>query len=158
MLATLKVHLNVNFSLRAKKRETTQPTMRHFKEWCEANSAIPEDDDSVFRLIKFSLDSKFILSDATYKLTYGNFPAITGGTTDRAKKFHPFGLALCNSEKEIDFAFFFKSIKQVAEIVYNKLIDPRIIIADNAGAISNGFEQVFVCEKRINCWAHVIKK
>ncbi|CAF1044974.1 unnamed protein product [Brachionus calyciflorus] len=47
---------------------------------------------------------------------------------------------------------------KLAEIVYNKLIDPRIIIADNAGAISNGFEQVFVCEKRINCWAHFIRK
>ena len=164
---------------RSKKRETSHPTMRNFKDWCEQNTSIPDEDDTVFvghfeykafpnqffrvflttkRLVKFSLEAKFILSDATYKLTYGNFPALTGGTTDRAKKFHPFGLALCNSEKEIDFAFFFKSIKQVAEQVYNKTIDPRIIIADNAEAIANGFEQVFVCEKRINCWAHVIRK
>ncbi|RNA01305.1 hypothetical protein BpHYR1_024587, partial [Brachionus plicatilis] len=136
--------------------------MQDFKDWCEQNSSIPEEEDTVFvghfeyeaypnqffrvflttkMLVKFALEAKFILSDATYKLTYGNFPAITGGTTDRAKKFHPFGLALCTSEKEIDFAFFFKAIKLIAEKIYNKMIDPRIVIADNAEAIANGFEQ-----------------
>jgi hypothetical protein len=55
------------------------------------------------------------LADATYKLTIEGYPILTCGTTDKEKIFHPFGIALCFSEKEDDFAFVFDAIKQAAK-------------------------------------------
>lgn len=37
------------------------------------------------------------------------FPILTGGTTDRQKQFHPFGIAIAKNEQEEDFRFFFRS-------------------------------------------------
>ena len=59
------------------------------------------------RLISFTDKTQHSLADATYKLTYENFPIITGGTTNRKKNFHPFRLAICRTEKDDDFGFFF---------------------------------------------------
>ncbi|CAF1140193.1 unnamed protein product, partial [Brachionus calyciflorus] len=145
------------------------------KKWCEDNSEIPDDEDAVFvekfeyatmpsqifrvfltskRLIK-SQKMQHFLSDATYKLRYENFPIITGSTTDRNKSFHPFGLAICRTENEDDFGFFFNSVKETHEKVFNKTISFSILIADNAGAITKGFAKAFDLKTRVNCWAHV---
>ena len=35
---------------------------------------------------------------------------------------------------------------------------PYTLIADGAGAISNGFSSIFKLEKRITCWAHISRK
>ncbi|RMZ93345.1 hypothetical protein BpHYR1_030043, partial [Brachionus plicatilis] len=40
------------------------------------------------------------LCDATYKLTYENYPIITGGTTDRNKNIYPVGIALTRQRTE----------------------------------------------------------
>ncbi|RNA44671.1 hypothetical protein BpHYR1_001800, partial [Brachionus plicatilis] len=100
------------------------------------------------KLIQFALETNYILSDATYKITYGRYPALTGGTTDKAKKFHPFGLALCATENNQDFAFFFRSVELAAFNVYGVKICTTILVADNADAITKGFQNVFRLEKR----------
>ncbi|RNA08032.1 hypothetical protein BpHYR1_021337, partial [Brachionus plicatilis] len=90
--------------IRKANKVRNQPTMNDLKEWCDQYNEIPEHDDQVFvaeyeyqafpeqkfrvllttkRLIRNALDTKYILSDATYKLTYSGFPALTGGTTDK---------------------------------------------------------------------------
>ncbi|CAF1117015.1 unnamed protein product, partial [Brachionus calyciflorus] len=169
---------NIIQSVRKTKKEIAQPSLSDLKRWCEQYNNIPEDENQVFvanfeyesfpiqifrvflttrRLIHFSLDTKYILADATYKLTYGGFPALTGGTTDKSKKFHPFGLALCATENNLDFSFFFKSVEIAAFNVYGFKISPTILVADNAPAITKGFESVFKLEKRVNCWAHVFR-
>ena len=169
---------NIVQSIRKSKKESPQPSLNDLKKWCEQHSEIPDDQnqvfvanfeyesfpDQIFRvflttkpLIQFALETNYILSDATYKLTYGGFPALTGGTTDRAKKFHPFGLALCATENRLDFSFFFKSVELTAFNVYGHKISPTILVADSAGAITLGFESVFKLEKRVNCWAHVLR-
>ncbi|CAF0708145.1 unnamed protein product, partial [Brachionus calyciflorus] len=153
-------------------------TLNELKKWCEDRSTIPEDEDQVFvgkfeylalpkqefriflttkRLIKFAEKSEHVLSDATYKLTYENFPIITGGTTDRNKHLHPIGIAITRHETEEDFGFFFSSIKETYERVYQKPINFTSLIADNAAAIHNGFKRVFDLKLRVNCWAHVYR-
>ncbi|CAF0858135.1 unnamed protein product, partial [Brachionus calyciflorus] len=169
---------NILKSIRKTKKVSNQPTLNDLKNWCEKYNDIPGDEDTVFvaefecqafphqqfrvllttrRLLKNALDAKYILSDATYKLTYGGFPALTGGTTDKNKNFHPFGLALCSTENNLDFAFFFRTIKSVCFRVYGHTITPTILVADSADAITIGFKKVFEMSKRVNCWAHVIR-
>lgn len=139
-----------------------------FDEWIR----VPEDDNEVFvgnyenesideqkfkvfltseRLIKFSLETYYIFSDATYKLTYGGFPVLTAGTTDKSKIFHPFGLTLCSTEQSVDFAFFFRSVRQTAFRFYSVQIKPTTLVADNADAITNGEIDIFI-EYFINQW------
>ena len=88
------------------------------------------------------------------------YPCLTVGTTDKNKSFHPFGLAIVFRETEEDIAFVFNAIKKSklanppSSFVYN----PNRLIADSAPAIHNGFEIAYgKLEKRVNCWAHVIK-
>ena len=113
--------------IRKKRKITPNTTLNHFKNGCEKHATIPSDEDEVFvgsfelnalseqlfrvflttkRLLSICLNSKHILADATYKLTSENFPVLTGGTTDKSKSFHPFGIAVTTNEKDIDFAFF----------------------------------------------------
>ncbi|CAF1127657.1 unnamed protein product [Brachionus calyciflorus] len=47
------------------------------------------------------------------------------------------------------------SVEMAVEKVYNEKIQPKILIADCDGAITNGFKEVFQLEKRVTCWAHV---
>jgi hypothetical protein len=118
--------------LRQKKTVSSQPTIRDIVNWCEQYKNIPEDENEVFlgneyesiqdqqirvflttkHLIKYALETKYILSDATYKLTYADYPVLTGGNTDRARAFHPFGLALCSCQRGIDFLSFLRPSKQ----------------------------------------------
>lgn len=82
-------------------------------------------------------------------------PAIIVGTTDHAKQFHPFGLGLCYGETSSDFEFCFRACKK-----FKHDYEPNVLIADNAEAITNGFEAAYlpIDMKRINCWAHVYRK
>ena len=99
-----------------------------------------------------------MLSDATYKLLYGGYPVLTCGTTDKENSFHPFGLMVTRHEREEDFKFLFDSIAQLHKTMFGTEYKPDTIIADNASAISNGFKATFNSSKRVNCWAHVIRK
>jgi hypothetical protein len=78
--------------------------------------------------------------------------------TDKTKSFHPFGLVVTREEKDVDFHFMFVAVKETVYSVTSQTYTPKILIADNAEAITNGFQQSFPLEKRINCWAHVIRK
>lgn len=152
---------NILKVIRKSKKVTNQPTMNDIKYWCEQYNEIPESDDQVFvaeyefqafpdqkfrvmlttkRLLRNALEARYILSDATYKLLYGGFPALTGGTTDKNKNFHPFGIALCSSENNVDFAFFFRAIKSACFRVFDQSISPSILVADSADAITLGFK------------------
>ncbi|RNA06891.1 hypothetical protein BpHYR1_032210 [Brachionus plicatilis] len=173
-----KINLYILKNIRKAKKVSNQPTMNDLKEWCDQYNEIPEHDDQVFgaeyeyqafpeqkfrvllttkRLIRNTLDTKYILSDAIYKLFYGGFPALTGGTIDKNKNFHPFGLALCSSENNFDFAFFFRALKSICFRVIDQIISPSFLVADSAEAITIGFKKVFETSKVVNCWAHVIR-
>ena len=53
------------------------------------------------RLISIATKTKIIHSDATYKLIWQGFPLLIVWTTDKARKFHPFGLGICTNETNI---------------------------------------------------------
>lgn len=167
---------NITKELRKQKTVSTRPTLRQIVEWCEKYNQVPEDENEVFvgffeyesidtqqirvflttkQLLKYALKTDYILSDATYKLTFAGFPVLTGGNTDRAKSFHPYGIALCSCQTTNDFSFFFRSVQLSVEKVYNQKINPKTLVADCDDAITNGFKQVFSLEKRVTCWAHV---
>ena len=98
------------------------------------------------------------MSDATYKIVYEGYPVLTIGTTDKSKIFHPFGLAITYEEQTEDFEFVFKSIKETIARIENFIYEPTTLIADNAPAITNGFNNAFKSfSKRVSCWAHVIR-
>ena len=61
------------------------------------------------------------------------------------------------NEAEEDFAFFFRTIKDAASQEMKREYNPSSLIADNAGAITNGYMSVFQLVKRVNCWAHMIR-
>jgi hypothetical protein len=79
------------------------------------------------------------------------------GTTDKMKKFHPFGLALVTDETEISFNFLFKSLLKA-----RPNFKPNVLIADSAQSITNAFEESFGVTHgesyiRIHCYFHVTK-
>ena len=174
-----KTQLN-NFLRKVRKNKLSVhgSTLNDLKTWCLENQNIPEDDDTVFvggfeiealpsqlfrvflttkRLITLTLKNQHILADATYKLICENFPVLTAGTTDKAKHFHPFGLAITKNERDSDFSFLFKCIKETCLRVLNKEPKFEYLVADNAGAITNGTENIFDIVGRVNCWAHTIR-
>jgi hypothetical protein len=53
---------------------------------------------------------------------------------------------------------FFEAVIEICRKVINVTIKPNILVADNAGAITNGFKNIFELDRRVNCWAHMIRK
>ncbi|RNA32689.1 hypothetical protein BpHYR1_022229, partial [Brachionus plicatilis] len=129
--------------------------MNELKEWCELHSTIPENDDDKVFVGKFEYVSD---CESDFSPTqHENFPIITGGTTDRNKSLHPVGVAVTRNETDEDYGFFFSSVKETYEKCYEKNLNLTILIADNAPAITNGFQKVFELKQRVNCWAHVYR-
>ena len=153
--------------------------------WCQQHSNISDDDDAIYVVHKCtteSVDGKpqpllcvfittrrltmmcklsaHIMADATYKLIYQGYPVLMVGTTDRAKAYHPFGIALSSNEKNTSFEFVFNAIKQSALQLCSYTYIPRILVADAAEAITIGFKTAFGDEallKRVMCWFHMKK-
>ena len=171
-LSNLIQRLNIN---------KTKMSLADANEWCNERTTIPEDPDQVFaaefhynskpskkedtyfhifattkRLLSFAKFNDLLASDATYKLTYQDYPIIVCGTIDKGKHFHPFGLLLTKTEQERDFAYFFKTVKSMIQAVYDYDYEPNRLLADAADAITNGFKLVYKnLITRLVCWAHV---
>jgi len=62
------------------------------------------------------------------------WPVLTIGTTDQCRSFHPYGYAIVSGGKDSDFAFIYESIR-----MHRPQFHPKVLIADNAAAIHNGF-------------------
>jgi len=130
------------------------------------NYVIDDYDDVNFRfmvsskiLLKLALREELIIhADATYKLIWQGFPVLLVGTTDRNRKFHLLGLAVCNNEESDDFQFIFRTLKEAVQKIYNFKLIPKVLVADASHSISNGFKRVFSDEVVIRmCWAHMRK-
>ena len=71
---------------------------------------------------------------------FEGFPLLLVGVTDKKNEFHPVGIALCKTETEENFAFIFESLKLgVEKACPGTECTPDVLIADSAGAITNGF-------------------
>ena len=100
-------------------------------------------------------NTKHICADATYKLIQHGYPVLVVGTTDKDKKFHPFGVAMCCNETDDAFKFIFKSIKDCVQEIFQYDYQPTILVAE---AITNGFTSVFSeLFFRVMCWFHMRK-
>ncbi len=115
---------------------------------------------STKRLLSNAKKSDHICGDATYKLTVIGAPCLINGTTDKKKQFHPFGIAITSAEKAADFEFVFNAVKKGVLKLEQYTYKPKALIADAAGAITNGFMHAFGYDSedeftRIYCWAHV---
>ncbi|CAF1299447.1 unnamed protein product [Rotaria sordida] len=114
---------------------------------------------SSVRLLNIASMSSHFHADATYKLVWQGFPVLIVGTTDFNKAFHPFGLAVCSNEKTKDFEFIFNSIQVGMQKINKDLLKPTALISDAAGAIKNGFTNIFGSSyNQIMCWAHMKRK
>ena len=113
---------------------------------------------STKRLISMSTGTTVLQADSTYKLIWQRFPVQVVGTSDANNTFHPFGLAVCSTEREHDYQFIFNSVL----IGLDRLQLPRLnsigLLADGADAITNGFRSTFFPFggefRRGMCWYH----
>ena len=149
---------------RGKTLGTAGVTLDQLQNWARERSEIPADDDEVFcgkfecvalpqktfrifittkRLLSFTTLTSHILADATYKLITQGFPVLTCGTTDKAKQFHPYGIAVTTNERQEDFAFLFTAIFETARRIGLDPVQPTLLIADSAESITNGFNSAF---------------
>ena len=102
-------------------------------------------------------DYYYYITTTIFIVKIKGYPLIVG-TTDRTKKFHPLGLAICLTETHEDFAFIFKSLKKTVQTVCNFDYRPTILIADGSAAITNGFKETFEnLSHRVMCYAYVIR-
>lgn len=60
---------------------------------------------STRRLIRSFIGLQNICIDATYQLSYQDYPLVVVGTVDAAKKFHPLCFACTTNETAADFEF-----------------------------------------------------
>jgi hypothetical protein len=121
-------------SINGSKDELVQRLINHLKKKFQNE----EDDDDDDEEMESASDTEQIeiniykknSADATYKLLQHGYPLLVVGTTDKARKFHPFGIALCSNEKSEAFSFIFKSIKECILTVYNYDYEPNVLVAD----------------------------
>ena len=115
---------------RTKKGYKAKLNLAEFGQWCLEHENIPESEDEMFvkrsfridkktrkvsffvffttkRLLSLAAKTKHICADTTYKLIQHGYPLLIVGTTDKAKVFHPFGIAMCSNEKEEAYTFIF---------------------------------------------------
>ena len=86
------------------------------------------------------------------------YPVLIVGTTDKANNFHPFGIAMCCSEKDEAFKFIFNSAKESVYEIYQVDYQPTILVAHASDAITNGLKEVFEqLSQRVKCWFHMKK-
>lgn len=152
-------------TLNKKRFGQSKISLGDVESWCSSNNDVPEDEDKPFvagyevvvgadggnennlfrffvttkRLIQTSLLSDKLHADATYKLIWQGFPVIVCGTTDMGRHFHHFGVSVCVNERQEDFAFVFKTLKEAVQKIYSKDLDFDILISDAAGKIKRVF-------------------
>ena len=108
-------------------------------------------------MIHGAYQSSHVVADATYKLNYLGWPVLVIGTLSVQKpKFRLLGLALSNTEKEDDFKWLFKCVKDKCEAQSNgKPLQFEQFTSDSAFAIRNA-AKVFSVEPNM-CYFHVTK-
>lgn len=147
------------------------------QDWCKSLSVFPEDLDEVFvlkhecnslddfifilstpRLLQNALaNGEFLQADGTYQISWEGHPFITIGTSDRQRQFHIIALALTTNERACDYEFCFRALQET--LINEKSFQPKILMADGAHAIGNGFRKVFGTDTIVKmCWAHASKK
>ncbi|RNA32158.1 hypothetical protein BpHYR1_024800, partial [Brachionus plicatilis] len=167
--------------LKVLKSETVQniTSLDELFAWCRDNERTPDDPNVMFcpmhqidrdrgiitalRIFLTTMkllslveeDVEMLATDSTYKLVWNGYKVLLVGSCDREKKFHPFGIAVTMCEKNQDFEFLFYALKETVKKLFERHIQPTVLLADGAEAIHNGFAKVFTLEKRIMCWAHV---
>jgi hypothetical protein len=164
-------------SLRTSKFGPNSISLGELEQFCIDHSPVPENKDEAFiishqmdygdppsfrffmltkNLIRQSQNACHVDADATYKLICIGFPLLVFGTTDKARSFHIFGVAVCANEQTENFIFAFKALKTGAEKVLGETFNPSILICDAAQSIQNGFKNVFGPNVTIKmCWAHM---
>jgi hypothetical protein len=131
----------------------------------QSSISIESEDNAKFyvfvstkRLLENCRKTEHICADATYKLTYEGFPVLLCGTTDKCKKFHPIGAALCSDETTDAFQFIFQATKDMIRHIFHYDYAPRYLVADGADSITNAFTNVYGTNyQRCMCWFHMIK-
>jgi hypothetical protein len=58
-------------------------------------------------------------------------------------------------ENEEDYEYMFNALKRIVKEIHQIDFEPTILLADTAGAITNGFSNVFKLTHRVFCWSHV---
>lgn len=172
---------NVLDTYKKKRYGNSNITLTELQRFAEENKDVPEDDDEGFvvhfersgpeendkwfrifystkRLLRTAALSTVIHADGTYKMIVQGYPVLVVGVSDYAKHFHLSGLAICSSESTADYEFLFRSLKMGVELVTTEAFNPKILVADAAPAITNGFKNVFGVDEmiRINCYAHLM--
>ena len=159
----------------------SQIDLNYLKNWCIERSKVPDDEDEMFvagfevdidknwkpyfrfvcttkRLLMLLKHNSLIASDGTYKLIWQGYPVLMSGTIDRDRKYHPAGICVAITETQVDYAFFFRTLRDVYFKIASVHFHADVLIGDAAPAITNGFVEVFgSCPKRVICWAHVIR-
>lgn len=173
---------SIYYILKANKLEKT-PKIQYLGQlvdWCESNMEVPSDMDKPFvigfehsdegedlhfklvvttrRLLEHCANITHLCVDATYKLTWHEWPFMVIGTVDKDKRLHPLCFALCTNEATPDFQFIFNTLADKVKQHTSKEFRPQILISDASNAIRNAFMSVFpFAILMIMCYAHVLR-
>ena len=167
--------------LKIKLNGKTKSSYSDLAIWAEIRLSLPEDDHEVFVygfemkiddldpiksyfrlvigtkfLLKAAIYARHVCADTTHCMIWNGFPIFVAGTTDKGRHFHAFGLAICTTGDNQDFAFVFIVIKERVDAIYFIIYKPVALIPDAAGAITIAFTDVFGEDFiRIMCYCHM---
>ena len=152
-----------------------------FEKWCRERTKIPEDEHEVYilgyeviindakpelsyfrisigtiYLLRLALKSIHLVADSTHCMIWNGFPVFLTGTTDFARRFHPFCLSVCTNEDNGDFTFIFETLKRSVLLLFKTVYSHSILMADAAASITIAFTVVFGSNfLRLMCYCHV---
>lgn len=112
---------------------------------------------STRRLLKISIDFRIVACDATYKINEHQYPVILIGGIDENHKLHIFAYSITTSEQTENYAFAFNAWKNSVWQLFQQTCAVKVLIADAAGAITNGFVSNFTNGKVVMCYFHVMQ-
>lgn len=101
---------------------------------------------------------RYICVDTTYKITVLGYPLLIVGTQDIEHKFRPIGMAIAKHEREQDYVFLLRSLRDSLRtlLYYEWKID--LVMSDASDAIHNACATVFGDSlKHAMCSVHVFR-
>ncbi|CAF0902265.1 unnamed protein product [Didymodactylos carnosus] len=111
------------------------------------------------RLLSASSKSTYLQVDGTYKLNWNDFPLLICGTSDSQRHFHPYGIALVNSDEAATcYIELFKTLKWSVPLVTHQAYVVNYAMCDGSKGLTSAQQQEFPAALRPMCWPHVIRR
>lgn len=107
-------------------------------------------------LMKKQHTQGYLQADATFRISWNDFPLLLAGFSDANRKFHPTILSIVSRECTSTYTQLFKEIFEFDE---ENLYIPKHVMGDGTATITKAATEIFGAECiRLMCYFHIIQR